>query len=141
MPITLTSKNMKITTPKTIRRFGGIAAMAFNNPQPVRITGGTNGPRVNNVTRALGATKNKGYVGYLIAGEIDAGAALDEEAVAIVNGGVVDGFAGVTPGDDVWVLNEADTGLNSGLTHTDPADGTAPIGTGWTSSKILFFAR
>jgi len=147
MPITIPDrKRVRITTTRKdqLRRFGGVAAQAFVNPCPVKITGGVNGPRVNNVIRATSANKQKGYVGFLIAGDIEAGATLNEEAVAIVNGCVIDGFAGVVPGDDVWIdptATPAPEGVFSGLTHTDPATGAQPIGTGWTSTRILIFAR
>jgi hypothetical protein len=124
---------------------GGVAKEAFQvRGIPVRVAAtGTNGPKVAMIERTDGANKNRGYCGINLAGPIDLGAVLDEEAVGVVDDVIIDGYAGVTPGLPVFVDSTAvpvPVGTFSYLTHTDPADGTLPIGQGWTTTKIRFFA-
>lgn len=130
-------------TIKPIQQLGGTFKSALTGPLPVRIAAtGVNGPLVALVERADGANKNRGFWGIAITNGVDVGSVLDEEPVGAVNGCIIDGYVGVVPGSNVWVDATAlPSPLNgfSGLTHTDPADGTPPVGFGVTTTKIYIF--
>jgi hypothetical protein len=143
MPITLPDiTRVKPTT--TPIRLPGIAKDSNTNPRPVRVSAtGASGPKNPLVERADGAAKNKGFLGYQLTLGVDAAASADENGVGIVRGCYIDGFAGVVPQSNVWVDATAvpnPEAAFSGLTHTDPADGTLPVGVGVTTTKIYFFA-
>lgn len=122
---------------------GGTLKSALLGPLPIRVAAtGTNGPGIAVCERSDGANKNRGYVGYFVTPGQDLASISDEEAVAGLSDCVIDGFTGVVPQSYVWVdggsMPNPLAGW-SGLTHTDPADGTPPIGLGWTSTKIFFY--
>jgi hypothetical protein len=67
---------------------------------------------------------------------------LDFQGAPILRNVMIDGFAGVSPGLDVFVDPGAPPvpeGVFSGLTHTVPAGGAGErIGVGITATKIWF---
>ena len=114
---------------------------AMLNPGPVRIpTAGASSSGTPMVERAQGT--RVGYYGYSISHDIAAGAGLDLQAQIVIRKAIVDGFAGVSPGLDVFVDPAAPPspeGVFSGLTHTVPAGGAGErIGVGLTTTKIFF---
>lgn len=142
MPITIPDKDLVKPISLDPPRWGGIVTAAIEQSCPVMLVNVANGPKIGSIARATGANKNRAYYGFLITSGIDLGATLDEEPGGVVDNCIVDGFAGVTPGLNVWVDSTAvpsPIGTFSGLTHTDPADGTHPIGVGFTSTAIKFY--
>jgi hypothetical protein len=118
-----------------------LAQAAMTNPGPVAVY--TGGPAANGqiqVVPAAGDAGRAGYVGYNISINVGAG-----EPLRPASGVTVTGFAGATPGSQVFVDDTtADaSGTASGITHTAPTTGTEknPIGVAVSSSKIYFFGR
>lgn len=141
--ITAPNPAMVKPTIKPIQQLGGTLKEAITGPLPVRVaSAGTNGPGIAVIERANGANKNRGFWGIFITSGVDLGSVSDEEPVGAVNGCIIDGYAGVVPQSLIWVDATAlPSPLNgfSGLTHTDPADGTPPVGFGVTTTKIYIY--
>lgn len=142
MAITIPDRTkVKITSDIAVRRIPNVAKVAVQNPCPVRIA--------PSGTAASGAvlmepTILNDAIGYNIRDTVPF--ALNDEQYAVVNGTILEGFAGVTPGGLVWVDPTARPAVGSettfsGLTHTDPADGSFPLGRGATATKIYIFAQ
>lgn len=130
-----------------------IAATAMTNPGCVVITSATNANGQAQVKHAGGSNGFTGYIGFNAVPTISAG-----QPVSPSQGVLIDGFAGVTPGGEVFVdgSNTPDASATaSGLTHTQPTQAvtitnpgasetaTVPggkrVGVGWTATKIFFF--
>jgi len=141
MPITIPNRNLvKPTT--TPRRIPAQVKTGVVNPCPLAVstTGatGTGGPLMEpTVTRV-------GFAGYNVRPDVPEGASADDEAYACVSGCILDGFAGVSPGLDIFVDPTArpdPIGTFSGLTHTIPAAGApARIGFGISTTKVYILA-
>jgi hypothetical protein len=142
MPILIPDRT-KIKPTTTPARYPGIVKDGNVNPRPVRISAtGSSGAGNPLIERADGANKNRGYYGYQITTDVDNGANAGENGGSVLRGCIVDGFTGVSPQLPIWADATAlpnPEGTFSGLTHTDPADGTLPIGMGATATKIFFF--
>lgn len=148
MPITIPNRKLIKPTTKPALTIPAVAAEAILNPGPVKVKTAGSSQAGNPICEpADGATLNQGYLGFNIRSNVPAGAATDDEALAVQRGVIIEGFAGVDPGKNVWVddtvldpEDEDDALLIpafSGLTHTDPADGTPPIGVGATTTKVF----
>jgi hypothetical protein len=139
MPITVPNADLVRMTIEPAQRLPSVAGEAFVNPRPVKVkTTGASGAGNPIVVRASG----KPYYGFNLRSNVPAGSNSDDEAMAVVRGALVDGFAGVSPGVEVFVDDTATPvpeSTFSGLTHTDPADGRRPIGCGATATKIYFY--
>jgi hypothetical protein len=141
MPITIPDRKKVKPTTEPIRKPGQVKTGVVN-PCPVRIspTGatGSGGPLCEPTVARVG------YYGYNIRSDVPAGASSDDEAFAPVSGCILEGFAGVSPGLDVYVdptARPVPEGVFSGLTHTIPAGGIGErIGVGVTTTKIALDA-
>lgn len=142
MAITIPNRKAVRPTTDSIHPKPNTAKSGVANPCPVGIaTTGASSSGTALVEPVTAAGRDR-YIGYNIRSNVPDGG-IDDEAFAPISGCPVEGFAGVSPGVPVWLDDtarpdpEADF---SGLTHTDPADGTLPVGIGWTTTKIYFYA-
>jgi hypothetical protein len=143
MPITIPDKTkLKMTTDfKTEmgQRKPAIAGVAMTNPGPVAVAAVQNASSGQvQVVPAAGDAGRAGYLGYNFDHDVPAG-----EGASVVRGVYIEGFAGVTPGGDIYIdATSADASGNaSGLTHTLPTTGNVrtPIGVGLSATKIAIF--
>lgn len=139
--ITIPNINNVHVTTDVIRKPAQVKS-GVQNPCPLRIaaTGatGSGGPLCEPTdTRA-------GYYGFNVRQNVPDGGSADDEAYACVVGGMVNGFAGVQPGAEVFVDDTErpdPEGTFSGLTHTVPEGGIGEaIGVGVTTTKIWFYS-
>jgi hypothetical protein len=145
MPITIPNNALVFPTTTPARRKPGVAAAGMTNPGPVRVRA-TGASSAGNplLERAVGRA---GYYGYNLRPNVPAGSSSEDEALGTVSGCIIQGFAGVTPGAEVFVDPAAppapgSEGTYSGLTHTVPAGGLGEaIGVGVTPNKIDFYAQ
>jgi hypothetical protein len=126
------------TTPKS---WPGVYKTAMTNPGPVRIPlAGAHGSGMPLVERCSGG--REGYYGFALGFDIPVGSAASDNNAPVVRGVIVDGFAGVESGRDVFIDAAAapdPEAAFSGLTHTVPAGGRAErIGVGVGTTKIAF---
>lgn len=134
----ITIPNRKLVKPTTTPlALPGVPSAAMVNPYPVRVkaTGAAaaGNPLVERMTTGT-------YYGFNLRTDIPNDP--DNEGAAVNRMFVCDGFAGVVPGTEVWADPTATPnpdGTFSGLTQTDPANGTKPIGLGVTTTKIFFY--
>jgi hypothetical protein len=141
MPITIPNRNNVHPTTTPFRK-PAQAKRGCRNQCPIRIslTGatGSGGPL------AEPTNAREGYFGFNIRRDVPDGASADDEAYSAVSGVIVEGFAGVEPGRDVFIDPTARPALDaegdfSGLTHTVPAGGIGErVGCGVTTTKIYF---
>jgi hypothetical protein len=139
MAITIPNRQLiKPTIPG--RPIPGVAKVGQVNPYPVRVA--TTGAASAGNPLCERATARVGYLGYNVRPDVPVGASADDEGFAILRGCIVEGFAGVLPGIDVYIdaaATPVPEGTFSGLTQTVPAGGVAErIGTGVTTTKIYF---
>lgn len=138
----ITIPNRKLVKPTTTpRSLPGVAKTGFTNPAPVRVSKTGASPGGNPLLeRCTGG--REGYYGFNLRSDVPAGAAAEDEGMAPVRGVMVEGFAGVAPGEDVFIDPTAapvPDGVFSGLTHVVPAGGRGErIGVGATTTKIMF---
>lgn len=114
-----------------------VAAVALTNPGPVCPDAAqTADCGLTQVIQAKGASGRLGYLGYNFRNNVAAGA-----ATSILRGVTIEGFAGMTPGDPLYIDDDgADKGeATAGLTHEAPVAGLAvPIGVALTATKARF---
>jgi len=114
----------------------------MTNPGPVRVAAtGASSSGIPLVERC--DTSRAGYLGFSLRYDVPTGAAMEDENAPVNRGMIVDGFAGVVPGSDVFVdpaVAPVPEGVFSGLTHTAPAAGVNGwrVGVGVTTTKIYF---
>lgn len=138
----------KVRPTTTPRRKPNTAKSDMQNPCPVRVS--LTGASSSGVPLVEPTTVRQGYYGYNVRSDVPANGK-DDEAAGVVVGCIVGGFAGVLPGQDVFIDPTArpvgDQGVFSGLTHTVPtgvAGETAEtmsslrVGVGVGTTKIEF---
>jgi hypothetical protein len=139
----ITIPNRVLVKPTTTpRRMPAQVKSGVVNPCPLRVspTGatGTGGPLCEPTISRVG------YCGYNVRPDVPDGASADDEAFACVSGCILEGFAGVSPGLDVFIDPTArpdPIGAFSGLTHTIPAGGAGErIGFGVSTTKVFIEA-
>lgn len=139
MAITIPNRQLikPTTTPRPIP---AVAKVGQVNPYPVRVSA-TGAASAGNPLCERAITR-AGYLGYNLRPDVPVGASADDEGFAVVRGCIVEGFAGVVPGSDVYIDATATPGPEgtfSGLTQTVPAGGIGErIGVGVTTTKIYF---
>lgn len=139
----ITIPNRALVKPTTTPRMRPAAAkVAMLNPGPVKVS--TTGATGSGMPLVEPTIVRAGYYGYNIRSNVPAGASADDESFAPVDGCIVQGFAGVSPGLDVFVDTTArpdPEAAFSGLTHTIPAGGAGErIGVGVSANRIYFDA-
>lgn len=108
--------------------FPCVASAALSAPGPLAVdTTQNNAAKQIKVVAAVAANRHR-YIGYSLFGATAAG-----DNPAPVSGCIVNNFAGVTPGSEVFI---ADDGT---LTHTQPAADVLAIGLGVRSDAIYFY--
>jgi hypothetical protein len=144
MPITIPDKNgLRPTTGGTVSESSRyrqcVLAAALVNPAPLRVAAtspSTSGNAL--VSQAYAAAGRIRYFGYCYQGDLAAG-----QAPPCIRGMNIEGFAGCTPGEPVYIEDTVPPDpilAFSGLTHTAPAGATNAdiIGIAISTSRIAF---